>query len=295
MRIIISGASGFVGQAAQKALRAQGHEVFTLHRHSSQEPYWDIEQRKIVLGPAQDIDVVINLSGENVASGRWTVARKEGIRQSRVQTTQLLAQFFAHCIPKPKLLLSASAVGLYGHRGEEELNESSSAGTGFLAEVVQDWEAATWEAAQAGIRVVHLRLGMVLGAGGGALAKMLGPFKLGLGGVMGKGQQWMSWISLHDLLAVFNHVLEHEELSGPINAVSPHPVRQRHFVTTLAKLLHRPAILPLPGPLIRLLFGEMGQELFLASTRVQPKKLLESGYTFQEAGLQSALSRQLGR
>lgn len=295
MRILISGASGFVGQEAKKFLSAQGHEVFSLHRHSKQEPYWDLEAQRIVLGAAQNIDVVINLSGENVASGRWTAAKKERIRQSRVQGTKLLAQFFAHSIPKPKVLLSASAIGIYGHRGEEELTESSAPGTGFLAEVAQEWEAATQEAVQAGIRVVHLRLGMVLGPEGGALAKMLKPFTLGLGGVMGKGQQWMSWISLYDLLGILNHAIEHEELSGPVNAVSPNPVRHRHFVKTLAKLLRRPAVLPLPGLVIRLLFGAMGQELFLASTRVQPKELLKSGYIFQDAGLQHALSRLLGR
>lgn len=295
MRILISGASGFVGQAAQQNLTAQGHEVFALRRYPGHEPYWDIEQRKLVLGQAQNIDVVINLSGENVASGRWTAAKKERIRQSRVQGTQLLAQFFAHSIPKPKLLLSASAVGIYGHRADEELCESSPPGTGFLASVGQAWEAATKEAEEAGIRVVQLRLGMVLGAEGGALAKMLGPFKMGLGGVMGKGQQWMSWISLQDLLGIINHVIEHEALSGPVNAVSPNPIRHRHFVRTLAKLLRRPAVLPLPSPLVRLIFGAMGQELFLASTRVQPKALLQSGYVFQDAGLKKTLSGLLGR
>ncbi len=291
--ILITGASGLVGRELTRSLSAAGYRILALHRNSQTVPFWDFKRKLIELGEYQKIDAVINLAGENIAAGRWTSARKKRIRQSRVEGTCLLAEFFAAAKYKPKVLISASAVGFYGDREEEELTEASPVGTGFLANVAQEWEAATQPATAAGIRVIHLRFGMILSSKGGALAKMLLPFTMGLGGSIGCGKQWMSWISLHELPNIISHILQHEDLHGPINTVSPSPVRNSEFTQTLAAVLHRPALLPVPRFLLKILFGEMASELLFASTKVKPLRLLESGYIFQEAELKTALCHLL--
>jgi uncharacterized protein (TIGR01777 family) len=291
--ILMTGASGLVGREVTRSLSAAGHRVLALQRDGQTIPFWDLAQQRIELGAEQQIDVVIHLAGENIAAGRWTSARKARIRQSRVAGTHLLATFFARAKQKPKVFISASAVGYYGDQHEEELTEASPLGTGFLADVAQAWEAATQPASAAGIRVVFLRFGIILSPKGGALAKMLFPFTMGLGGALGSGQQWMSWISLDEIANIVSHIVQHEELTGPINIVSPHPVRNREFTKTLAAVLHRPAFFPAPSFLLNMLFGEMAQELLLASTKVKPHRLLESGYVFQEAELKTAFCHLL--
>lgn len=293
--ILITGASGLVGQELTYFFSAAGCTVLPLRRNSQTAPFWDIDRKIIELGDCGPIDAVINLAGENIAAGRWTSARKERIRQSRTASAKLLAEFFAAAQQKPKVLISASAVGFYGDRGDEELTEASSAGTGFLAKTAQAWEEAVEPCAAAGIRTVQLRLGVVLSSAGGALAKMLPSFTMGLGGVLGSGRQWMSWVSLRELPSIINHILQHQELRGPINAVSPCPVSNRDFTRTLAAVLCRPALLPAPRLLLKVVLGEMAEELLLASARAQPQKLLCSGYVFQEPKLAAALRQLLGR
>jgi uncharacterized protein len=291
--ILIAGASGLVGGELTRFLSAAGHRVLPLRRNSQTAPFWDIERKIIELGDCGPIDAVINLAGENIAAGRWTAARKERIRQSRIESTCLLAEFFAAAKQKPKVLISASAIGFYGDQGDEKLTEASPAGIGFLAETAQAWEAATQPATAAGIRTVQLRLGVVLSPAGGALAKMLPSFTMGLGGVLGSGRQWMSWISLHELPGIIKQIFAHEELRGPVNAVSPGPISNRDFTRTLATVLRRPALLPAPRLLLKLLLGEMADELLLASAKVQPRLLLNSGYVFLEPELEPALRHLL--
>ena len=293
MNILISGASGLVGRELLRALTAQGHQPLALRRAPCALPFWDIQRQVIGLGPHKEIDAVINLAGENIAAGRWTAVRRERIRSSRVDSARLLAEFFAAAERKPKVIISASAVGIYGDRGDEELTEASPAGQGFLAEVAQDWEAAWQPAEAAGIRVVRLRLGTVLSPEGGALAAMLPPFRLGLGGAAGSGRQWMSWISLSELPLIVSHILQHEELRGPVNAVAPGAVTNREFTRTLAQALRRPVFLPAPRFLLEAVFGGMAEELLLVSTKVRPAKLLKSGYVFREPELSAVLRRLL--
>ena len=289
MNILISGASGLVGRELTRVLAGQGHHVTALSRDPCVLPFWDIQRQVVGLLPQQHVDAVIHLAGESVSGGCWTAERKERIRRSRVDGTRLLAEFFAAAKQKPKVIIAASAVGYYGDQGDEELTEASPAGRGFLAEVAQDWEAALQPAAEAGIRTVSARFGIVLSPAGGALAKMLPPFKLGMGGVLGSGRQWMSWISLNEVSSVISHLLAHEELSGPVNLTSPFPVTNRDFTQSLAKALRRPAFLPVPRFLLETLFGDMAKELLLASAKVRPAKLLESGYVFREPELTAAL------
>jgi hypothetical protein len=236
----------------------------------------------------------VHLAGDNIASGRWTAVKKASIRTSRVQGTTVLCEALAQLVNPPKVLLSASAIGYYGDRGETTLREESPPGTDFLAEVCQAWEAATAPAVQRGIRVVRLRFGIVLSPAGGALAKMLTPFRLGLGGVVGTGKQYMSWITLDDVLGVIHHALNTETLQGPVNAVAPQPVTNQEFTSTLGKVLRRPTRLPLPAFAARLLFGEMADALLLASTRVVPARLVTSRYTFRHPALEEALQHLLG-
>ncbi|MCW5198591.1 TIGR01777 family oxidoreductase [Desulfobulbus sp. F3] len=290
MNILITGASGLVGRELMRSLRAQGDQIFALRRDIAHiPPRWDIERKIVELGPCQPVDAVINLAGENIADGCWTAARKERILRSRIDSTNLLAKFFAQADQKPKVLISASAVGVYGDRGDEELTEASSTGTGFLAEVGKAWEAATAPAAVAGIRVVNARFGIVLSSQGGALAKMLPLFKMGFGGIIGSGRQWMSWISLHELTGIIQHIFSHAELSGPVNLTAPNPAANCEFTKTLGRVLRRPTFFPAPRLLLELFFGEMAKELLLASTKVRPVKLLESGYVFKKPELNAAL------
>ncbi len=243
----------------------------------------------------EGIGAVVHLAGEPIASGWWTRAKKREIRRSRVEGTRLLAEALAGLRSKPEVLVSASAVGYYGDRGDERLSEESSAGRGFLAEVAREWEAAAEPARRAGIRVVTLRNGIVLAGGGGMLGRLLVPFELGLGGVVGKGDQWVSWIAMEDLLRVVERSLEQGALSGPVNAVAPEPVRNRELAKTLGKVLRRPVIIPLPAAALKLLLGEMAKETLLASTRALPDRLGGTGFDFRHPTLEGALRSELDR
>ncbi|MCI5115565.1 MAG: TIGR01777 family protein [Candidatus Electrothrix sp. AW1] len=296
MNILISGASGFIGSELVRLLTEQGQSVLSLHRNVGQVPFWDIEQEVIQLNTEEkqeQIDVVIHLAGENIAQGCWTAKKKERIWQSRVKGTRLLAEFFAAAPYRPRLMICASAVGFYGDRGQEKLVEHSAKGTGFLADVSYAWEEATQPAREAGIRVVHTRFGMVFSAKGGALAKMLPAFKMGLGGSLGNGSQYISWISLHDAVQAINHIIQQEDLDGPINLVAPHPVTNWQFTKALGKALHRPTFLPIPKFFPLLFLGEMAKELLFASTRVYPERLEKSGYVFTHPDLDIALCELL--
>jgi uncharacterized protein (TIGR01777 family) len=250
------------------------------------------------LNPAslESIDAVVHLAGENVGA-RWTAGRKARIRDSRVEGTRLISETLARLAKRPEVMVSASAVGIYGDRGDDVLTESSALGNSadFLAQVGVEWEAAADPARQAGIRVVHPRFGLVLSRKGGALGRMLLPFRLGLGGRLGSGSQWMSWISLADAVEVIGHVLSNRDVHGPVNVTAPRPVTNREFTRTLGRVLARPTVFAVPAPFLRLLFGEMADVMLLASTRVVPARLTELGYRFQHADLETALRAALGR
>jgi uncharacterized protein (TIGR01777 family) len=254
---------------------------------------WDPARGEIDAAALQPPDAVVHLAGENIADGRWTEAKKQRIRDSRVQGTHFLSATLAGLPHPPRVLVSASAVGYYGHRGEEVLTEESSGGTGFLAAVCRQWEAATQPAVHAGIRTVCLRTGLVLSADGGVLHTLLPRFKLGLGGPVGSGRQYGSWIALPDLLHVILHCVGTETLSGPVNAVAPNPVTMQEFATTLGQVLHRPALISVPEFAVRLALGELANELVFASARVVPARLHASGYGFTHATLAGALRNLL--
>jgi len=297
MNILVTGARGFIGSALVSRLANGGHRVVPLRRAtggSEAGPTWNPPAGQVRLEPAGPLDAVIHLAGENIAQ-RWTAAAKARIRASRVDATRLLCEALARLSQPPQVLVCASASGYYGDRGDEALDESSAAGTGFLAEVCQAWEAAAEPARERGIRVVHLRLGIVLTRPGGALARMLPAFRLGLGGRLGTGRQYWSWIAMEDLLRVIELVLTDAGLKGAVNAVSPEAATNARFTETLARALHRPAFLPVPVPAVKLLFGAMGREALLASARVQPARLLERDFTFRLPGLDAALNSALSR
>lgn len=290
MRILISGASGFIGQKIISALSAQNHQLISLHRGTgTHSPHWDIDRKMIEIGDETDIDVVIHLAGENIAAGRWSAKKKDAILTSRVAGTKLICDHFSREQQKPKVIISASAIGYYGSRGDELLDEESAKGSGFLADVCQQWEDATQVAVDAGIRVVNIRLGMVLSSTGGALAKMLPPFKLGLGGIIGSGDQYINWITLNDVIGAIDHIIKTETVYGPVNLVSPEPVTNRHFTKTLGAVLRRPTIFPLPAFVAQAIFGEMADELLLGSTKIKPTKLIQAGYSFADTTLADAL------
>jgi uncharacterized protein (TIGR01777 family) len=292
MKVLVSGASGFVGEALLSALRDADHGVLRLVRRERGDGAcvpWDPARGQLDPALLTGIEAAVNLSGENIATGRWTSEKKRRILESRVASTRVLSETLARLDPLPRVLVSASAIGFYGDRGGELLDEDSAPGTGFLAEVCQQWEAATEPARAAGIRVVLLRIGAVLDPAGGALAKMVFPFKMGLGGVVGDGGQYMSWITRADLVGAILHALNTEALHGPVNAMSPQPVTNREFTRALASALHRPALLPMPAFGVKLAFGEMGENLMLASTRAVPRRLEESGFVFQHPEICAAL------
>jgi hypothetical protein len=241
------------------------------------------------------VDAVVHLAGESIASGRWTPDKKARIRASRMDGTRLLCEALAALDTRPRTLVCASAIGFYGDRGDAELDEASARGEGFLADVCAEWEAATAPARTAGIRVVQLRFGVILTPAGGALARMLLPFRLGAGGVLGGGRQYMSWIAIDDAVGAIHHALIAPVLEGPVNAVAPTPVTNREFTRALGRVLRRPTIFPMPAVVARLAFGEMADELLLSSARVVPRKLRESGYAFREPDLETALRHLLGR
>ncbi len=299
MKILISGASGLVGSALSKSFTQSGHEVTHLTRSTvgpgsdQRVIVWDPMAERLDPAGLEGFDAVVHLAGENIAGGRWTRRQKQRIRDSRVLGTRLLCRALAELSDPPQILASASAVGYYGDRGQQQLDEASPPGSGFLAEVCRDWEAATEPAAEAGIRVTRLRIGVVLALHGGALARMLPVFRFGLGGRLGSGWQYMSWITLDDLVDAIGHVLSAGTLQGPINLVAPQPVTNRRFTQTLGRVLRRPALLPAPGFALRLMLGEMADELLLAGAKVAARRLLDSGFEFRDPQLDAALHRLL--
>ncbi len=298
MNVLVSGSTGLVGSAVVPFLTTGGHRVLRLVRGKSGGPdevAWDPAGGTIDAAQLEGVDAVVHLAGENIATGRWNAAKKARIRDSRVNGTRVLCDALAKLKQKPRVLVCASAIGFYGHRGDDEMTETSSPGDSFLSQVCRDWELATESARQAGIRVVNLRIGVVLTPRGGALEKMLLPFKLCAGGIVGSGKQVWSWIAIDDVVGAIHHSLVRVDLAGPINAVSPQPVTNRDFTKTLGRVLGRPTIFPMPAFAVRLAFGEMGEELLLGSTRVVPTWLQQSGYEYRCPTLEGALRHLLGR
>src|SRR5215210_8098232 len=303
MKVIVTGSTGLVGRALVRSLLSDGHEVTRLVRGDAQgfrapgtaAVHWDPERGEIDAQELEGHDAAVHLAGESVAEGRWDDEKKRRIRESRVKGTSLLAGTLAGLSAKPGVLVSASASGFYGDRGAEVVREESASGSDFLSEVCREWELATLQASQAGIRVVHLRIGVVLSGEGGALQKMLTPFKLGLGGKVGGGGQYMSWITLEDLVGVIRRALEDEGLRGPVNAVAPGAVTNEEFTKALGHVLGRPTIFAVPTFAARLAFGEVADELLLASARVEPACLNEAGFEFKDPNVEGALRSVLGK
>ena len=301
--VLLSGASGMLGAAVGKALASQGVQVLRLVRRepkSSQEIRWnpsapDGDLTGETLQTLQGLSAAIHLSGANVSSRRWTKAYKEEMYESRAGTTKVLSEILARIAKPPSVLVCASAVGFYGERGDQILDEGSAPGDGYFPSLCQAWEAATRPAEEAGIRVVHLRFAMVIGPDGGALARLAPIFKLGLGGKLGSGRQWMSWISEADAVAAILYAIGSPKISGPVNASSPQPVTNAEFTRLLGEAVHRPAILPAPAFALRLAFGEMADEALLASTRAIPKRLQEAGFSFQHPTLSGAFAAALAK
>jgi len=300
MRLAITGSTGLVGSEVVTVLSAAGHEVVRLVRRApapgEKAVRWDPERGEVDAAGLEGLDAVVHLAGENIASGRWNAARKAVIRDSRVTGSRFLCETLAGLARPPKTLVCASAIGYYGDRGADVLTEESSPGAGFLPEVCREWEAASTPAALKGIRIVALRIGMVLSRRGGALARMLPLFRAGLGGVIGSGRQYVSWVALDDLPHIILHALQRGDLRGPVNAVAPGPVTNREFTEALGKALSRPTPLPVPAFALRLAVGgEMADALLLASARVFPRRLEETGYRFRFPELGVALRHMLGK
>ncbi|HYN01302.1 MAG TPA: TIGR01777 family oxidoreductase [Vicinamibacteria bacterium] len=298
MKVVVTGASGLLGSALVPFLTAGGHEVVRLVRRaprSKDEARWDPEAGEIDAAALEGTDAVVHLAGENIAGGRWTEARKALLRSSRVGPTELLARALAGLTKKPKVLVSASAIGYYGNRGDAWVTEKDAPAADFLGRLSVEWEAAAEPARKAGIRVVHPRFGIVLSPAGGALGKMLLPFKAGLGGVVGPGTQYMSWIALDDVLGVVHHLLDRADLEGPVNAAAPEPVTNAVFTKTLGRVLGRPTVASVPAFALRLALGEMADAALLSSTRVRPERLQASGYRFRFPDLEGALRHVLGK
>lgn len=292
MNVLVSGSRGLLGSELIPRLKANGHQVRRLVRSAKDagpsDFIWDPMKGEIQ-GELKGIDAVIHLAGESIASGRWTDEKKKQIRDSRIKGTTFLSETIASLQPPPKVFICASAIGYYGDRGAEVLDEMSTAGTGFLADLCKDWENSTKAAKDAGIRVVNVRIGVSLSPKGGALGKMLLPFQLGAGGNVGNGRQYMSWISIDDVAQAMVFCLETDSLSGPVNLTAPEPVPNSEFTRALGAVLHRPTIFPMPDFAARLALGEMADELLLSSAQVLPKKLQEAGFQFQYPEIQGAL------
>jgi uncharacterized protein (TIGR01777 family) len=299
MKILVTGATGLVGSAFTVRAQSQGHVVSALTRSPRKQSdiRWNPAAGELDPAHLEGFDAVVHLAGESIASGRWTATQKKKIHDSRVQGTKLLcdalAQLDQRQMQKPSVLVSASAIGFYGDRGAEELTETSSSGSLFLSEVCQDWEAATQAAENAGLRVVHARFGVILSPKGGALAKMLTPFKLGGGGIIGNGKQYWSWVALEDTVDAILFALQDPTLQGPVNVVAPNAVTNGEFTKALGKVLSRPTILPMPAFAARLALGQMADELLLASARVLPSRLCAAGFKFQYPEVEGALRHLL--
>ena len=292
MKILVSGSSGFIGSALIPYLQDKGFDVSRLIRKKIQPQiyiFWDPENGILERESVEGFDVIINLCGENIV-GRWTQKKKNRIKTSRVNSASLISKTISELTNPPKLFISASAIGFYGNRGDEVLNEESAIGKGFLAEVSNEWETAAKVNVNSGTRVVLLRIGLVLGKNGGALKQMLKPFKMGLGGMLGDGMQYWSWIALDDILGSIFHIINTDSIQGPLNIVSPDPVTNKEFVHILSEVLKRPASFHMPAFIVRFIFGEMADEGLLSSTRVYPAKLTESGYKFNYHDLKKALN-----
>jgi len=299
MKVLVTGASGLLGTALLPALEGAGHEPARLVRcepdYSRGELHWDPVACRVDSGRMENVGAVVHLAGENLAGGKWTPEKKKRIRESRVEGTRLLSESIAGLENPPEVFISASATGYYGDRGDEWLDEKSPPGRGFVAELCRAWEEAATPAVEAGIHTVLLRTGIVLAPEGGALAEMLPLFKLGLGGAMGGGRHYMSWISIRDVVGAVLHIIGNRDISGPVNAVSPDPVRNREFAAMLGRALSRPAVLPVPRFAMRAVYGELADEILLASARVWPSALLSSGYNFIDSDLAGALDTLLDR
>ena len=281
MKILLSGSSGLIGSALKSSLINEGHEVLPLSRDFNQSIDFT------------NVDVVIHLAGENIAQGRWTKEKKAEIKNSRINNTRLLSEQIAASNHKPSLFISSSATGFYGDRLDSILDEKSSSGSGFLPEVCVEWEQSTQPAEQAGVRTVHIRTGIVLSKKGGALKKMLPPFQMGGGGILGSGNQYMSWISLEDEIRAISFIIHNSNIVGPVNLTAPNPVNNKEFTKVLGKVLKRPTIVPLPGFAAKLIFGEMADAILLTGNRVLPNKLIEAGFKFNHETLEIALKNVL--
>jgi uncharacterized protein (TIGR01777 family) len=301
MRVIVTGSTGLVGGALVRSLLADGHEVTRLVRGDAQgfrapgtaAVHWNPDGGAIDAKELEGHDAAVHLAGESIADGRWDEGKKRRILESRVKGTRLFAETLAGLERKPGVLVSASATGFYGNRGAEVLREESASGDDFLSEVCREWEKATLAASRAGIRVAHVRIGVVLSADGGALPKMLTPFKLSLGGRVGSGRQYMSWITLEDLIGVIKRALTDESLRGPVNAVAPNAVTNEEFTKAIGRVLGRPTFLSMPAFAARLAFGEMADALLLSGSRVEPARLTEAGYEFKHPEIEGALRHVL--
>lgn len=299
MKVLITGSSGLIGSALIPVLASQGYQVVRLVRRKIDREEgvasWDPEAGKLDPGVFEGVHAVVNLAGENIGTARWTPELKARLRESRVRGTRLLSETLAGLAHPPEALVSASAIGYYGSRGEESLSEDKPPGKGFLADVCVAWEAATEPARQRGVRVVNLRIGMVLSGKGGALEPMVSAFRKGVGGKLGDGKQFLGWITMEDLTSVILRMIRDNAFVGPVNAVTPNPARNEEFTRTLGKVLGRPTLLSMPAFAVRLAFGEMADALLLASARVEPARLLAAGFTFQYPELESALHHILGK
>ena len=290
--MLITGATGLIGDALQRSFREKGYEMLLASRSEPKgdnEIRWDAESGFSEPELLEGIDAVVHLAGESVSGLRWTDEKKKAIRDSRVLGTRSVVKAISQLKDRPRVFVAASAIGFYGERGDEELTESSAAGDDFLSDVAKEWESEARRAEDAGIRTVLLRTGIVLSKDGGALGTMLTPFKLGIGGVVGSGRQWMSWISLDDEIEIINFAIENDNLRGAVNAVSPNPVTNHEFTKTLGEVLYRPTFIPLPEFAVSMVFGEMGDALLLASTKAFPKRLLDAGFQFKYPHLKEAI------
>ncbi len=300
MRILVSGSTGFLGTALVETLGREGHSIARLVRPETQKKIageagaqtvsWDPVAGQFDAAAAEGADALVHLAGASIAGGRWNAARKQLLRTSRIDATRHLFGALGKLQRPPRVIVAASAIGYYGNRGEETLTETSAPGNDFLAGLCREWEAEAARGAGFGARVVCLRSGIILGAHGGALPRMAMPFKFGAGGRLGDGRQWMSWLTLQEAVSIIQFALSNSALSGPVNAVSPNPVRNKEFTGVLAKRLHRPALFPAPAFALRLALGEMADALLLISQRVMPSKLADSGYRFLQTSLAGALA-----
>ena len=292
MKILITVATEPIEKALQKSLRTRGHQLSLASRKPPKDDsyvQWDIQKGFPEPEKLEGIDAVIHLAGENISALRWTDEKKRAIRESRVLGTRNIVDTISELKQRPKVLVAASAIGFYGDRGDEELTETSKAGKNFLAEVSREWESEARRAEDSGVRTVLLRTGIVLSKDGGALGTMLTPFKFGLGGVIGDGKQWMSWISIDDHIEVINFALENENIRGAVNSVSPNPVTNQEFTAVMGEVLYRPTFIPVPEFAVHLAFGEMGEALLLDSIKVIPKRLLDAGFKFKFPDLKKAI------